>query len=30
LHCGIVLDRSLGLLRVDPGLFLCCFAGHRV
>jgi hypothetical protein len=30
LHCGIVLDRSLGLLRVDPGLFLCCFARHRV
>ena len=26
LHCGIVLDRSLGFLRVHPLLFLCCFA----
>ena len=26
LHRGIVLDRSLGFLRVDPRLCLCCFA----
>jgi len=26
LHCRIVLDRSLGFLRVDPLLLLCCFA----